>query len=115
MVAAVTALNQQIKSLAPLLNSANIPNIVSVTTPSGPPPVDTMVKASGKVLYVFSAVTRAGTTRASYAIGGLTTDAVANVVGEGRTIIVVAGKLSDDFAANGVHIYQIDLSTITCN
>jgi hypothetical protein len=115
MVTAVTALNQQVKSLAPELNSASIPNLVTVTSSNTAAPVDTMVKANGTSLYVFSAISRAGTATASYAINGMTGNGVANAVGENRTINIVAGKFSDAFAANGVHIYRIDLSTATCN
>jgi hypothetical protein len=38
----------------------------------------------------------------------------ATVVSEGRSVDVVGGKFSDEFAANGVHIYQLDLATVTC-
>jgi hypothetical protein len=115
MTAAVTALNAQIKSLAPELNSATIPNLVTVTSSNTAAPVDTMVKANGKSLYVFSAVSRKGSTMASYAITGMTGNAVAKVVGENRTVDVKAGKFSDAFADNDVHIYVVDLSTATCN
>jgi hypothetical protein len=114
MTAAVTALNQQIKSLAPELNSASIPNLVSVVSSNGAAPVDTMVKANGTSIYVFSAVSRAGTTTASFTIKGMTGSGVATVVGESRTINVVGGTYSDSFAESGVHIYRIDLSAVTC-
>jgi hypothetical protein len=116
MVTAVTALNKQITSLAPELNSATLPNMVTVTTTSdGGATVDTMVKANGTSLYVFSAISRDGTATSKYAITDMTGNGVATVVGESRTIDIVAGTFSDTFAANGVHIYQIDLSTATCN
>ena len=115
MVAAVKALNQEVKSLAPRLNSANIPGIVSVTSSNSAAPIDTMVKADGQVLYLFAAIARAGTTTGTFAIAGMTGNATATVAGEGRTLDVVAGKLTDDFAANGVHIYEIDLGAATCN
>jgi len=115
MVAAVKALNQEVKSLAPRLNSANIPGIVSVTSSNSAAPIDTMVKADGQVLYVFAAIARAGTTTGTFAIAGMTGNATATVAGEGRTLDVVAGKLTDEFAANGVHIYEIDLGAATCN
>ena len=70
MVTAVTALNKQILSLAPELNSATLPDLVTVTSSNASAPVDTMVKANGTTLYVFSAISRAGTTMASYAING---------------------------------------------
>ncbi|HUB09512.1 MAG TPA: hypothetical protein VMB50_21085 [Myxococcales bacterium] len=112
MVSAVTALDQQIESLAPELNSAEIPGVVSVAT-SGPE-IDMSVKANGTSLYVFAAVARAGTATGSFTIAGMTGNGTATVIGEGRTLPVTAGAFSDAFAANAVHLYQIDLSAVTC-
>ena len=109
MVAAVTAVNKQIKMLAPLLNSADIPNLVGVTSSNTAAPIDVMVKANGQTLYVFAAVSRAGTATGSFTVSGMSGGAVATVVGENRTVKVAAGKFSDAFAANDVHIYEIDL------
>ena len=44
----------------------------------------------------------------------MTGDGVATVVGESRTVNIAAGKFSDAFAANDVHIYEIDLAAATC-
>ena len=115
MVAAVTALNQEVKSVARLLNSANIPGVVSVTSSNGAAPIDMMVKANGQVLEVFAAIGRTGTATATFTIAGMTGNAAAAVNGEGRSVNVVAGRFSDDFAANGVHIYEINLDLATCN
>jgi hypothetical protein len=41
-------------------------------------------------------------------------DADAAVVGEDRTVKVVAGRFSDKFGANGVHICKIDFASVTC-
>jgi hypothetical protein len=114
MVTAVTALNKEITSLAPELNSATIPNLVTVSSSSSAAPIDIMVKAHGFTLYVFSAISRAGTATGSFSIQGMTGSAVATVVNESRTVMVEAGKFSDAFAANGAHVYTIDLSTATC-
>jgi hypothetical protein len=114
MVAAVTALNQQIKTLAPVLNSASVPNVVTVSSSNSAAPIDIMVKAQSQVLYIFAAIARAGTTSGRFAIAGLTGDGSATVVGESRTVPVAAGKLTDDFAANEAHIYEIDLRAVTC-
>ncbi len=114
MVTAVTTLNAQIKSLAPQLNSGSIKSLVTVESSASAVPVDTMVKATGTTLYVFSALSRAGTAPASYTIEGMTGDGVATAIGESRSIPVKAGKFSDAFAANGVHLYSIDLSAVTC-
>jgi len=114
MVAAVKALNQQVKSLAPVLNGADVPEVVSVSSSNSAAPIDTMIKANGQALYVFAAIARAGTTTGTFTIAGMTGDATATVVGESRSIAVVGGKWSDDFAANGVHVYEIDLAGATC-
>ena len=114
MVTAVTALNAQVTALAPELNSGTIPDLVTVTSSNTAAPVDTLVKANGTTLYVFSAISRTGTATASYAIAGMTGNAVATVVGESRTVPVTGGRFSDAFAANAVHIYTLDLSTVTC-
>ncbi|HEY6475219.1 MAG TPA: hypothetical protein VI456_01485, partial [Polyangia bacterium] len=114
MTAAVTALNQQIKMLAPQLNSANIPNLVSVASSNSAAPIDLMVKAKGQTLYVFAAISRAGTATGSFTVAGMTGGATATVVGESRTVTVAAGKFSDTFAANDAHVYQIDLTAATC-
>ena len=63
-----------------------------MTSSSTTTPVDTLVKAHATTLYVFSAVSKAGTTTASFAIEGMTGNGTATVVGENRTIPVVAGK-----------------------
>jgi hypothetical protein len=124
MAAAVTALNQEIKSLAPELNSASLPNLVTVTISNGSTPIDMMVKAHGTSLYVFAAISRAGAAMGSFTVNGMTGSGIASVVGENRTIDVASGKFSDMFAATshpdaggdlvGAHVYQIDLSKVTC-
>jgi hypothetical protein len=114
LVTAVARLNQEIKSLAPELNSANIPNLADVTSADHSVAVDTMVKASGSSIYLFAAVSGDGTTTASYSIRGMSGNADAAVLSENRTVKVAAGQFSDEFAANGVHIYKIDLASVTC-
>jgi len=114
MVTAVTGLNRQILSVAPELNSGTITGLVNVTSTPAAVPIDTMVKANGTSLYIFSAVSRTGTASGAFSIVGMTGDATATVLGESRTVPVTAGKFTDAFAANGVHIYEIDLSTVSC-
>jgi hypothetical protein len=114
MVKAVTALNQQITSLAPVLNSADLPKLVSVTTANSAAPIDTMVKANGTSLYIFSAVSRMGTTTGTFTVSGMSGSGTATVLGENRTVNITAGTFSDAFAANDVHLYQIDFASIRC-
>ena len=114
MVDAVTALNAQIEALAPELNSADIANLVSVTSSNSAAQIDMAVKANGTSLYMFAAIARPGTATGSFTIKGMTGDGSAAVIGESRSIGVVAGTFSDSFAANAVHLYQLDLSQATC-
>jgi hypothetical protein len=124
MVTAVTTLNKEIQSLAPELNSATLPNLVTVTSSNANAPIDVMVKAHGTSLDVFSAISRAGTALGSFTVHGLTGNGVASVVGENRTVDIASGTFSDMFAANsppdagggrvGAHVYRIDLSNVTC-
>jgi len=115
MVTAVTALDQEIAMLAPVLNSATITNLVSVSSSNAAAPIDTMVKAAeGTKLYVMSAISRTGTGTGTFTIAGMTGSAVATVVGENRTVNVTKGHFTDAFAANDVHVYVVDLSTATC-
>jgi hypothetical protein len=115
MTAAVTALNAQIKMLAPELNSADIPNLVSVQSSNTAAPIDMMVKAKGQTLYVFAAISRAGTATGSFTIAGMSGGGTATVVGESRTVSIAAGQFSDAFAANDIHLYQVDLTAVRCN
>lgn len=114
MVTAVKALNAEVKSLAPVLNSGNVLGLVTVASSNSAAPVELMVKAKGQTLHVFAAIARAGTATRTFTVAGMTGDATATVGGEARTVAVVAGKRSDDFAANGVHLYEIDLAGATC-
>jgi hypothetical protein len=87
---------------------------VGVQSSNSAAPVDVKVKAQGQVLYVFAAIARAGTTTGTFTVAGMMGDATATVVGEGREVAVVAGKWSDEFGVNGVHVYEIDLGGATC-
>ncbi len=104
MVTAVTALNKQIKSLAPELNSATLPDLVTVTSSNAAAPIDTMVKANGTSLYVFSAISRTGTTMGSLQVNGMT-----GMESPWR------GRPSLLRSPRAVHIYKIDLAAVTCN
>jgi hypothetical protein len=101
VISMVTSVNAQIKSLAPVLNS---PFVNGGRTVTGP--VEQMVKWDGQNLYVFAAARSIGIMGFSMPCIG---NATATVVGEGRSVPVVAGAFSDSFAdGNSVHIYRVD-------
>ena len=107
MLAAVTAINQQIHDLARVLNSPTIPGGAKVTSADEKVPVDAMVKRQDGATYVFAVGMRNAPTKATFEVAGLPAEAKAEVIGEGRTVAVKGGKFEDDFAAYGVHLYKV--------
>ena len=107
MLAAVTKLNAQIHSLAPVINSPTIADAVVATPARSDVPVSTMVKKYGSATYLFAAAMRNQPTQATFKIGGMTGAGPAEVLDESRTIPVTDGQFTDAFQPYGVHIYRI--------
>jgi hypothetical protein len=107
MLAGVTAVNKQIQELAPVLNSPTIIDRVSVESSVAEQPVETLVKQQGQDLYVFAVGMRGGETTASFQVAGLSGNGKAEVLGEGRSVEVTAGKFADRFGPWDVHLYRI--------
>ncbi|NSW56939.1 MAG: hypothetical protein HPY44_13090 [Armatimonadetes bacterium] len=105
MLAAVTAINQQIRELAPVLNSPTVTDVVSVESATPDVPVDAMVKQHEGATYVFAVGMRNAATTARFRVGD--TGKVAQVIGESRTIEVVDGAFEDSFAPYAVHLYRL--------
>jgi len=114
----------QMKVLAPIVLG---PEPIRTVTDDANAPlnrVDTMIREKDGIVYVFAArVTEPDPiTGAKYqgveselitvtfAIGGLTGNAVAEVVGEGRKVPLNKGQFVDVFVKNAVHIYKILLT-----
>jgi hypothetical protein len=107
MLEAVTALNKQIKELAPVLNSATVEKGVTVESSNAEVPVATMVKKHGGATYLFAVAMREGETKATFALAGLPAQAKAEVLGENRSVDVKDGSFQDAFKAYGVHLYRL--------
>jgi len=105
LLAGVTALNQQIQSLAPALNSPTILNAATVRTSDSEAPVDLLVKRQGDSTWVFAAAMREKGTKASFDVRGA--KGSAEVLGENRTIALRDGKFDDEFRPYDVHLYRI--------
>ncbi|MFK0000761.1 hypothetical protein [Paenarthrobacter sp. NPDC090522] len=102
---AVTAVNHQIKQLAPVLNA---PFLDGAATASGP--VDVATKLHNGQVYVFSGANTQAAGQATFhlACGGST----AVVIDENRTLPVTDGTFTDSFAdGNAVHLYRIEGGT----
>lgn len=108
MLAGVTALNAQIRELAPVLNSPTI--VGGAQVDSNPPevPVDVMVKRHDGATYLFAVAMRPGATTATFRVPGLPAEATAQVLGEERAVPVRDGQFRDDFAPYAVHLYRIE-------
>ncbi|MBV8879081.1 MAG: hypothetical protein JO332_03860, partial [Planctomycetaceae bacterium] len=102
LLAGVTAINQQIQSLAPALNS---PTIVDGATVKSESPVDVLVKRPADATYVFAVGMREQATKAAFEVKGA--KGTAEVLGENRTIPLKDGRFEDDFKPYDVHLYRI--------
>jgi hypothetical protein len=104
---AVSAINAQITSLAPVLNTQSISNGVTVVPDDPAIPVDAMVKRAGGYTYVFAVPMRPGSVNASFTLRGFTGSADVEVVGESRTIPASGGVFQDAFTSYEVHICKV--------
>jgi len=106
MLAAVTALNQHIVELAPVLNSPTIRDAASVRSENSDVPIAMMVKQH-KGTYLFAVGMRDGVTTATFTLEGINGEKVVEVLGEDRTIAANNGSFSDRFGPWDVHLYQL--------
>jgi hypothetical protein len=104
---AVRDMNLQIRALAPVLNTPPLVGIASLTSSDVRVPIDFVVKRQGGATYLFAVAMRAGEARATVSLPGMSRGAVAEVLGEGRTIPIVDGTFQDGFAPFAVHLYKI--------
>jgi len=111
MLKAVTALNQQITSLAAVVNShppRDAATAIALTPEDGEARVDAMTKTSNGTLYIFAAVNSGVPCTVRIGMPGLKAGQTVEVIGENRNLTVGAdGSFNDDFAEWDVHIYRI--------
>jgi hypothetical protein len=111
MLQGVTELNQQIASLAPVINSGSPTEKVSVESSNPEVPVAVMFKVHEGSTYVFAAGMREGKTAAKFKLPGVEGTKTISVLGEGREITSKDGSFTDDFGAWDVHLYRIGKGT----
>jgi hypothetical protein len=107
MLTAVTGINRQIRSLAPVINSPSVSNGAKVVPSDANIRVAVATKFYQGVTYVFAVGMRNGHTKASLGVPSIPKTARAEVLGENRTITVKGGKFEDAFAPYDVHLYRI--------
>jgi hypothetical protein len=108
MKAAVAAINAQIETLAPVLNTPPILGAGAVKPSDASVPIDMLVKRQGGATYVFSVAMRGNPTHAQFSgLTGIGSAASATVLGENRSVSIANGAFEDDFEGWGVHLYEI--------
>lgn len=106
LLPAVTAINRQIRELAPVLNSPTLA-VGTVKAASDQGPIDLMAKRHEGATYVFAVGMRNVATHGTFQVQGLANTATAEVLGEARTLTVRHGQFEDDFKPHEVHLYRI--------
>jgi hypothetical protein len=109
-VQAVTSIDAQITSLAPVLNSATVTGDVQVSSSASGVAIDMMEKNFGGSKYVFAVAMANSSATGSFTVPGNPT-ATVTVLGESRTIAMTNGKFQDSFTGYAVHLYQFNSGT----
>ncbi len=107
MTAAVQALNSQITSLAPVLNTQSVANGVSVTSSNQEVPIATMVKRYNDDTYLFAVSMRPGVTNATFTLRDFIGSQPVTVIAEERQLSTQNGMFSDEFTDYEVHLYKL--------
>ena len=103
MLTAVTAINRQVHSLAPVLNSPYNGPVVR----SGGTLVAAVEKRHGNATWLFAVSMQNTPGQATFRLTDIPDDTVAEVLDEHRTIAVRERRLVDDFKPYEVHLYRI--------
>jgi hypothetical protein len=106
---AVSAINAEIASLAPVLNSKPVANGVAVSSSNSESQIATMLKRHGGKTYLFAMTTRPGGATVRFALRDCG-DLTAEVLGESRTIRLKGGVFEDRFEDYQVHLYRLGFS-----
>ena len=107
MLPAVTALNQQIIGLAPVLNGPTVEGLVDVLSDNEPVPIATMTKKHDETTYIFAVNMRGNPTGATFTVQGLNSAQTIEVIGEDRSLNSRNGVFKDRFTGWAVHLYRI--------
>jgi hypothetical protein len=106
MLAAVTAINRQISTLAPVLNSPTLAGEVIVGSSVPDVPIAVMPKRHANALYLFAVNLRDQPAVGTFALRR-PVNVAAEVIGESRQLDIQAGGFTDAFGPYAVHLYRI--------
>ena len=105
MLRAVTAINAQIRQLAPVLNSPTLRDLATAAASNAASQVCLMAKRHRGATYLFAANLREAQTAVAFRVQGA--GLAAEVLGEDRKITIEGGAFQDKFDAYDVRIYRI--------
>lgn len=109
LLPAVTALNREIRELAPVLNRPAPRPLADVQVTSTDPdlPVAATFRELSGTNYVFAVGLRDGPTTATFTLPAKSTGARIEVLNESRILPLANGAFRDEFAPWAVHLYRI--------
>ena len=107
MLKEVTAINQQIISLAPVLNSPTIQGQATVSLDKKDVPIAIMMKQYNNEKYLFAVSMRNNECMATFTIKGVKDRKEVEVIGENQTVSSINGIFKDEFKPYDVHLYKI--------
>ena len=107
MLAAVTAINRQIRELAPVLNSPTLTKDVEVQSSAADTPIACMHKRYEGAEYVFAVNLRNRPTRGTFQLAQSASGMRVEVLEESRQLSVERGVFADDFKPYEVHLYRL--------
>lgn len=115
MLAGVTAVNQRIHGLAPVLNSPNVLEGVTVKADTARisagsvqlDPIAWMQKRSKEATYLFTVNMRNEPARASFSVAAASPNASVEVLDEDRQVSLKDREFTDEFKPYEAHLYRI--------
>jgi hypothetical protein len=107
VMAAVKAVNAQIRELAPVLNSPTVEGAVRAESSNADVPVVTLCKRHGGATYVLAVSMREKATAATFTLTDPARGSAVQVLNEDRTIDAPGGRFTDRFEGYGVHLYRV--------
>ena len=107
MLAAVTKLNHEISSLAPVLNEPSVAEVMRVRVSANASAVDTLTKRHNNATYVFAVEMEGKQASADFRLSRATPAGKIEVIGEDRSITYHEGGFTDTFKAWEVHLYRL--------
>ena len=109
-LAGVTAINNELHSLAAILKSGSVTGLVTMTNVVGTSPVDFMVKQRDGATYLFAVGMRDSTTTKQFQFQS-PSNALIEVVGENRALVLTKGSFTDTFNGYDAHLYRTPAGT----